>query len=266
MKKTIMLTGATDGIGLETAKLLFQRGHHLLIHGRNPSKLTSLEKTLSALSGEGSFKSYLADMSNLSDVDAMAKAVTDKHNKLDALINNAGVFKTFDPITKDGLDVRFVVNTLAPCRLGNQFLSLLGTEGRIINLSSAAQAPVDVEAMTTGSRLSDMEAYAQSKLALTMWSIDKATHTGAPIVIAVNPGSMLATKMVKEAFGADGADISVGAQILCRATLDDEFAEASGKYFDNDSGQFGPPHADALDANKRQIVVSSIDSLISRLV
>ncbi len=265
MKKTILITGATDGIGLETAKLLFQKSHHLLIHGRSATKMAELESSLSALSGGGSFESYLADMSQLNEVDAMAKAIIDKHDTLDVLINNAGVFKMANPVTHNGLDARFVVNTFAPYKLTNQLLPLIGAGGRVVNLSSAAQATVNIEAMTGKTKLADMDAYAQSKLAITMWSIDLAGQTEAPVVIAVNPGSLLATKMVKEGFGTAGNDIGIGANILCRAALDDEFAKASGQYFDNDRGQFGPPHPDALDANKREIVVNAIGSVVNQI-
>jgi len=261
MQKKIMITGATDGIGLETTKMLLQKGHHVLIHGRNAAKMSTVEASLSTLSGGGSFESYLADMSDLDEVDALAKAIKDKHTELDVLINNAGVLKSPSPITKDGLDVRFVVNTLAPYKLSEQLLSVLGPNGRIVNLSSAAQAPVNIEAMVGEMKLSDMDAYAQSKLAITMWSIDLANQQNAPIVIAVNPGSLLGTKMVKEGFGSAGGDIGIGAQILCSAALDDEFETASGKHFDNDKGQFGSPHPDALDSEKRQLVVSTIERI-----
>jgi len=260
-----MITGSTDGIGLETAKMLIQEGHHLLIHGRSAEKLADLEDKLSSLSGGGTTESYRADMSNLDDVDKMADAINKKYKQLDGLINNAGVLKSPNPVTQDGLDVRFVVNTLAPYRLTTQLLSIIGPKGRIVNLSSAAQAPVDIEAMAGSKKLADMEAYAQSKLAITVWSIDLADQANTPIVIAVNPGSLLGTKMVKEGFGTAGADIKIGAQILCRAILDDEFADASGKYFDNDRGQFGSPHPDALDANKRDIVMRAINNAVTRI-
>ena len=148
MSKTILLTGATDGIGLETAKMLVAMGHRVLVHGRNPQKLAAVEKTLTKLAGGGSVESYVADLSRMADVEALASAVTEQHEKLDVLINNAGVFKTADTVTADGLDVRFVVNTIAPYLLTQRLLPLLGKTGRVINLSSAAQAPVNLQALT----------------------------------------------------------------------------------------------------------------------
>jgi NAD(P)-dependent dehydrogenase (short-subunit alcohol dehydrogenase family) len=264
MQKTILITGSTDGIGLETAKMLVSLGHHVLLHGRNPSKLEEAEKMLSALPGGGRVESYVADLSRMAEVEALAKAVAEKHAKLDVLINNAGVYSAPDPVTQDGLDVRFAVNTIAPYLLTQQLLPLLGSSGRVINLSSAAQSPVDPEALVGRVKLSDGAAYAQSKLALTMWSRTMALSLkdDGLAFIAVNPGSMLGSKMVKQAFGVDGGDIRIGAEILSRAALADEFATASGQYFDNDSGQFASPHPDALNPQKSEEIVRVIEAVL----
>lgn len=267
MPKTILITGATDGIGLVTARKLVAEGHRVLVHGRNPDKLADVEKTLSALPDGGPVESYVADLSRMTDVEALAKAVAERHVNLDVLMNNAGVFALRDPATADGLDSRFVVNTIAPYLLTRRLLPLLGPSGRVVNLSSAAQSPVDPEALAGGVGLAEMPAYAQSKLALTMWSRSMALELGedGPAVIAVNPGSMLGSKMVKEAFGVDGGDLRKGADILTRAALDDEFANASGQYFDNDSGRFASPHPDALDPQKCAEVVNAIEAVLAGL-
>ncbi len=265
VKKTILITGSTDGIGLETAKALAAQGHHILLHGRNTAKLTEAEKTVTELSSGGSVESYLADLSLIPEVLALAKAVSEKHAEIDVLINNAGILKTADTITADGLDVRFAVNTLAPYLLCQMLMPLFDTSGRIVNLSSAAQAPVNLDALRGKVRLDDMEAYSQSKLALTMWSRTMALELEGkgPIVVAVNPGSLLASKMVKEGFGVAGKDIGIGVDILLRAALSDEFANASGRYFDNDSARFASPHADALNQHKCEEVVEAIESVLT---
>jgi len=264
MYKTILITGATDGIGLETARMLVEQGHCILLHGRNAEKLQKVETKLSAL---GTVESYVADLSDLKAVMSLAKAVAEKHTKLDVLINNAGVLQTPNAQTKDGLDVRFAVNTIAPYLLTQRLLPLLGASGRVINLSSAAQAPVDLNALVGQISLADNAAYAQSKLALTMWSRNLALSLkdDGPAIIAINPGSMLGSKMVKDAFGVDGGDIRIGAEILTRAALEDEFAAASGQYFDNDEGQFSSPHPDALDSRKSAEIVRVIETVIDEI-
>ena len=269
MQQRVLVTGATDGIGLETSKMLVSQGHHVLLHGRNPAKLENVERDLSELPGAGPVESYVADLARMAEVGALATAVAERHTGLDVLINNAGVFRTPEPITQDGLDVRFAVNTIAPYLLTQRLLPLLGTSARVINLSSAAQSPVDTEAMAGQTRLCDeMAAYAQSKLALTMWSRSLALELKdqGPAVIAVNPGSLLGTKMVKEGFGTAGKNIRIGAEILVRAALSNEFATVSGRYFDNDSGRFAPPHPDALDARKSEAIVRTIETVLTRVL
>lgn len=266
MSKTVLITGSTDGIGLETAKTLVAKGHYVLLHGRSPAKLEAAQRLLSATSAGGRVESYVADFSRMSDVETLAKAVADKHAQLDVLINNAGVFNAPEPVSQDGLEIRFAVNTLAPYLLTQRLLPLLGNSGRIINLSSAAQSAVNLKAISGQVSLSEGEAYAQSKLALTMWSRSLALlHAGGPAIIAVNPGSLLASKMVKEAFGIPGKDLQLGADILTRAALEDEFKTASGQYFDNDSGQFASPHPDAMNESKTADLVREIESVLARV-
>ena len=263
MQKTILITGSTDGIGLETAKMLASKGHHILLHGRSSEKLARAE---AALGGAGKIETYTADLSDMTRVEALAKEIAEKHSSLDVLINNAGVFSTPEPITDAGLDIRFVVNAIAPYLLTQRLLPLLGASGRVINLSSAAQSPVDLDALSGKIALSDGAAYAQSKLALTMWSTSLSRSLGdeGPIIVAVNPGSFLGSKMVKEAYGQEGKDLRIGADILTRAALAEEFADASGKYFDNDSGRFSSPHPDALNEKKTRKVLRAIEQIIQR--
>ena len=261
MPKTILITGAADGIGLETAKLLSTAGHRMLLHGRSGARL---EAAKNAMSGDAEV--FVADLSRPTDVASLIDEVIERHSRLDVLINNAGVFKTARPRTNDGLDVRFVVNTFAPYAIANCLLPIIPVDGRIINLSSAAQASVSIDALSGGSQLGDMDAYAQSKLAIAMWSAELADRLpDGPVVVSVNPGSLLASKMVQEGFGVAGNDLGIGAEILVRAALSDEFLTATGRYFDNDSGKFSAPHPDAIDPAKVRSVATAVREISSRL-
>ena len=267
MSKTILITGSTDGIGLEAAKKLAEQGHRVLLHGRNPEKL---QKVADELSSIGEVESYIADLTDMDAVRSLAKQISDKHETLDVLMNNAGILKSPVARTKYGIDIRFVVNSFAPCLLTTLLLPLLkkADKGRVINLSSAAQAPVNPHDMQgEGGDLSTMAAYSQSKLALTMWSFDLAESLGGdgPAVIALNPGSLIDTKMVQEGFGHAAKDITVGTDILVRAALSDEFARGNGKYFDNDSGQFADPHPDCLNPAKRTATARLMESIVANL-
>ena len=264
MPKTILITGATDGIGFETAKMLIDQGHHVLLHGRNPDKLKTVQVQLTTLGKGQEPETYVADLSVMSDVEALAKAIATKYPKLDVLINNAGVYNTSKPVTQDELDVRFVVNAIAPYLLTQRLLPLMSSSGRVVNLSSAAQSTVNLAALKGEARLTDSAAYAQSKLALTMWSrsLGLALKDRDLVVVAVNPGSLLGSKMVKQAYGMDGKDLLIGAKILTRAALSDEFATASGEYFDNDRGTFAQAHPDVYDEKKVEELIAIIMKIL----
>jgi NAD(P)-dependent dehydrogenase (short-subunit alcohol dehydrogenase family) len=265
MKKIILITGSTDGIGKATAKDLINQGHKVLLHGRNQSKLEAVKSELSKTNGSADIEIYSGDLSDFSQVNQLAKAITQNHQKIDVLINNAGVYKVPNKTAGNGIDIRFVVNTISPYLLTQKLSPLLGPTGRVINLSSAAQAPVDIAALGQANRLSDDMAYAQSKLALTMWSRNLAQTQGdqGPAIIAVNPASFLGSKMVKEAYGREGNDLQIGADILVKAALSEAFSAASGLYFDNDKGAFSNPHPDALDPAKNQAVTEKIEAILS---
>lgn len=199
MSKVILVTGATDGIGLLTSEKLVVQGHHVLIHGRNEAKLKAVDDKLKSL-GKGQVQSFKADLSDLSEVAQLADDIKNQYKSIDVIINNAGIYKTNTPITKDNLDIRFVVNTIAPYLLTMRLLPVMNNTGRVINLPLATQAPVDLDALTGKHHLQNqMGAYAQSKLLITMWTKHLAETLGkeSPVFIAVNPGSLLASKMVK---------------------------------------------------------------------
>lgn len=233
--QTILITGATQGLGRATAEKLVQLGHSLIIHGRDAERLDATRAALG-----GSVQTVQADLSDIKQVVEMANRIVEDHSRIDVLINNAGVYKMPDPVTDAGLDARFVVNTLAPALLTLKLLPVVPKDGRIIHLSSAAQSPVDPRALRGDVRVQDMQAYAQSKLAIALWSQQFATeHPDGPVSIAVNPGSLLATRMVREGFGTSGNDINIGTDILVRAALANEFANATGRYWDNDARRYG---------------------------
>ena len=208
---------------------------------------------------------FCADLSEPHQVAKLAVDIASNYNALDVLINNAGVFKMPDPVSDSGHDKRFLVNTIAPYILTNKLLPLFNSASRVINLSSAAQSQVDLDALTGNRPLSDSDAYAQSKLALTMWSFYMAKCVGAagPIIIAVNPASFLGSKMVNQAYGTAGKDLSIGVQILTKAALHSDFANGAGKYFDNDIGNWSSPHPDALDDVKNKALIDVIHQIVS---
>lgn len=263
---TVLITGSTDGIGREAARLLAVQGHEVILHGRNPHKLAAVQAQLGEAAGRA-IEGHVADLADMAAVEALARAVSSRHERISVLINNAGVYNPAVATTPAGLGSHFAVNTIAPYLLTQRLLPRMSAGGRVVNLSSAAQAPVDLRALLGRRLLSDGAAYAQSKLALTMWSRGLAARLGAagPAVIAVNPGSMLGTKMVKQAFGVRGGDVLIGARVLVAAALSNDFAHASGEYFDNDLGRFSRAHPDTYDDGKVQAVIRAVEEALARV-
>ncbi|MEM6360180.1 MAG: SDR family NAD(P)-dependent oxidoreductase [Bacteroidota bacterium] len=262
--KTILITGSTDGIGKLTAMKLAKAGHHVIIHGRNKKKLQTTIKELVGVSDQSRVSGYVADLSDLKSVENFGIQIATNYTKLDILINNAGVFRS--PVSKNnqGLDIRLAVNYLAPFILTNDLLPLIkkSEEPRIINLSSAAQASVSLKALAGTEKIGIQEAYAQSKLAITMWSFWLANQEPNLNVIAVNPGSLLNTKMAMEAYGQFWAPVDKGANILVKLTTEPKKENHSGQYFDNDKGDFNQAHLDAYN----NILISSLISETEKII
>ncbi len=264
MNKTILITGSTDGIGKLAAIQLAKDGHTVLLHGRNAAKLDDVILEVKRLTSNENVKGFVADFSNLAAVRAMAKKISEEVSAIDVLINNAGIFNSPSSQNKAGLDIRMVVNYLAPYLLTKNLLPVIekGTAPRILNLSSAAQNPVSYDVLSGKEKQSERISYGQSKLALTMWSFHLAKQLKDIVVIAVNPGSLLNTKMVQEAFGQFWASADKGATILYDLAISDEYSLDTGKYFDNDQGAFGNAHADAYDETKIGKLISVTETMI----
>ncbi|WP_299685510.1 SDR family NAD(P)-dependent oxidoreductase [uncultured Dokdonia sp.] len=251
--KTILITGSTDGIGKLAAIKLAKDGHKMYLHGRNPEKLQHVIKEVQDASNNKYIDGFVADFSDIDAVKQMANQILEKVSKIDILINNAGIFKTSVTKGYKEFDIRLVVNYFAPYVLTNTLLPLLkkGDHPRIVNLSSAAQTHVTDAALAGLDIRVASEAYAQSKLALTMWSFAFAKANPDITAIAVNPGSLLNTRMANEAYGQYWSPATKGSDILYDLAISEGYKNSTGKYFDNDKGnpkgEFAKAHPDAYD-------------------
>ncbi|MFD0836223.1 SDR family NAD(P)-dependent oxidoreductase [Mariniflexile aquimaris] len=269
MTKHILITGSTDGIGKLTALKLAKNGHTVYIHGRSEAKVATVVSEIKEASNNPNIKGLVADFSDLKAVTKLAEQISKEIPKIDVLINNAGIYKSQINQNKDGLDIRMTVNYLAPYVLTYAMLPLLkkAEAPRIINLSSAAQSTVSTSVLTGKERVSDSSSYAQSKLALTMWSFYLAQQEPTITVIALNPGSLLNTKMAKEAFGQVWSPAEKGVDMLYDLAISEKYKNDSGKYFDNDKGEdkgcFSRAHADAYDSEKIARLITTTTSLLN---
>lgn len=194
----------------------------------------------------------------------MTEYLLQANTVFDVIINNAGVLKTDKPILNNGLDIRFMVNTISPYIICKELKNALSSDARIVNVSSAAQAKVEIAALAGQIHLrDDFQAYAQSKLALMIWTNQLAKSLiKTQSIIAVNPGSLLASKMVKDGFGIEGKDLSIGANILVDCALEPKFQQIKALYFDNDIGEFGEPDRSLFDSAHCKRVMTSLDTII----
>ena len=179
--RTILITGATDGIGKHTAKKLAADGNILLVHGRRPNVGAELVSDLKKR-GAKDVLYFNADLSDLDEVSHMAQEVIEKVDHLDVLINNAGVFDPMPVHSVQGYDTTWAVNVMAPFLLTRKLLPLVAKSRdkspRIITTSSISQSsslpPLDQLFERHGSARSSHRAYSDSKLGDLMLTVQLA--------------------------------------------------------------------------------------------
>src|SRR3712207_2283693 len=170
----ILVTGATDGLGRRVALELAGRDATVLLHGRNPERCEATLEAIRKETGNEKSRSYLADFSSLGAVRGLAERILSDHDRLDVLVNNAGVIVPERTESEDGLELTFAVNYLAHFLLTSLLLPLLrdSAPARIVNVASAGQSPLDFDDVMLERGYDGMRAYTQSKLAQIMFTFD----------------------------------------------------------------------------------------------
>lgn len=139
MVKTILITGATDGIGKHLAKKLASEGHHVILHGRNPQKLELALQEVRTVSLRGRVSSYLSDFSKLDDVYRFVEEIKKDFKSIDVLFNNAGLYAGKErKASAENVELTFMLSVLVPYILTTELSPLLekAADGRVINTSS----------------------------------------------------------------------------------------------------------------------------------
>jgi NAD(P)-dependent dehydrogenase (short-subunit alcohol dehydrogenase family) len=233
---TILVTGATDGLGKRVARELAGKGATVLLHGRNRGRLEAALEAIRNETGSERLGSYLADLSSLAQVRALAERILSDQIRLDGLINNAGVIVREREESEDGFELTFAVNYLAHFLLTSLLLPLLrdSTPARIVNVASAGQSPVDFDDVMLERRYDGMRAYTQSKLAQIMFTFELAGHlSGSGVSVnALHPASLMDTKMVNETFGYTMSTVQEGADATVRLAVSPDLEGVTGRYFD----------------------------------
>lgn len=232
----ILVTGATDGLGKRVALDLAGMGATVLLHGRNPERLEAALEEVRKETGSKKLASYLADFSSLGEVRTLAERLLSDEERLDVLINNAGVIIPERKESKDGYELTFAVNYLAHFLLTNLLLPLLrdSAPARVVNVASAGQSPVDFSDVMLEQGYDGMKAYTKSKLAQIMFTFELAERLQSTGVTAnaLHPASLMDTKMVLETFGRSMSTVQEGANATVRLAVSPELEGVTGRYFD----------------------------------
>ena len=246
---TVVVTGATSGIGLATARMLAQRAKRLVVQGPEPE--ARVRSTIDSLRSGTAQVSYVeCDFGRLADVvfgaDEIARAAEDP---IDALVNNAAV--PGDPVrrnTADGHERTLQINYLAMVLLTERLRASLAAGARVVNLSSATHemTELDLPDIELERGYSPVRAYARSKLAIVLWTRWLAAQqpTGFTAV-SVMPG-VISTGLLHAMFGSTGAPVDAGARSVVAALT---APATGGEYFDGERP--ARPSAEALDDGRR---------------
>lgn len=236
--KTILITGATDGIGKVSALELARMGHHVLVHGRNAARGNSVVDEIKRTTKNSQVEFVRADLASLAEVRALAAQLERNCPRLDVLVNNAGVFRHERRLTTDGFEETFAVNHLAHFLLANLLLDRIraSTPARIVHVSSGTHrsAKLEWDNLEGEKKYDGYEAYARSKLANLLFAYALAERLRGTGVTsnALHPG-VIRTKLLTEGWGSGGTDLSHGGDTVVYAATAPELETVTGRYFDN---------------------------------
>jgi len=239
--RTILVTGATDGIGKATAYALAEKGAHLLVHGRNQQKCEALALNLNKKYPASRVGYFVSDFSSLQSVKVMSEQIISEVDALHVLINNAGNFYRRRTLSEDSFELTFAVNHLAPFLLTLNLLDLLkaSAPARIVNVSSTAHKSARADDLSDlmGERGYDpFSAYSLSKLANVFFTQSLADRLDPAKVTAnsLHPG-VVDTKLLRNSYNMRGISIEEGARTSVYLAVSPEITGTSGKYYQNET-------------------------------
>jgi NAD(P)-dependent dehydrogenase (short-subunit alcohol dehydrogenase family) len=255
---TVLITGSTDGVGTLVATRAAAAGARILVHGRSDAKGRDTLGNIQRETPRSHAEYYRADLASLDDVRRLADEVRSAHDRLDILINNAGIGfgrpSGRREISLDGHELRLAVNYLAPYLLRHLLLPTLrrSVPSRIVNVASIGQAPIDFDDVMLTREYDGRQAYGQSKLALVMLTFDLAvTLQGTGVTAnAIHPATLMNTKMVAEAGLRPQSTVQEGAEAIFHLATSPELDGVSGRFFDG--RREARAHPAGYDSRERQ--------------
>ena len=265
-RRTVLITGATAGLGRAVAEALAADGHQLLVHGRTPGSAGRAAADLRAVGGV--VEPVHGDLAVLGSVPGLAEQVRQRVGELHVLVNNAGIGAGPPPHTRreegaDGHELRFTVNYLAPVLLTRLLAPLLARSApaRVVNIGSVGQAPVDIGDVDFRRRYHGAQAYFRSKFALAAFTRDLAALLPAGVTATcVHPASLMNTRQVREVGAQPWCDVEVGVPPVLDLVLGPA-GERTGAYYDG--RKLAAPHPGVDDPDLRERLRARTDELLA---
>jgi NAD(P)-dependent dehydrogenase (short-subunit alcohol dehydrogenase family) len=235
--KTALVTGSTDGVGRIVAERLGETGARVLVHGRDHARGEHVVAEIAQ--GGGTAEFLAADLASLDAVRSLAEAVRARTDRLDILINNAGIGTEGPDAPRqrsaDGHELRFAVNYLAGFLLARLLLPLIeaSAPARIVNVASAGQQAIDFTDVMLTHGYSGRRAYCQSKLAQILFTIDLADELrGTGVTVnALHPATYMNTTMVRRSGVTPVSSVEEGAEAILNLAVSPALDGRSGLYF-----------------------------------
>ena len=254
-RKTVLITGSTDGVGRYVAERLAAQGWRVIVHGRDRTRGEALVERIEQQGGEA--RLLVADLSSLAEVRSLAEAVRRDGDGLDALVNNAGIGTSGAKreLSADGFELRFAVNYLAGFLLTRQLLPTLASRrsARIVNVSSAGQQAIDFSDVMLTRDYSGVRAYRQSKLAQILFTVDLAKElAGQSITVnCLHPATYMDTTMVRLSGAQPISTVEQGGAAILQLVDGPALGGKSGLYFNGMQESRADPQAHDEEARRR---------------
>lgn len=275
--KTIVFTGGTNGIGRIASETLYQMGANLVLLSRSESVGAEVVAELVASGGRGSVSFLPCDLSSMSSVKVCAKRILAEHQRIDVLVNNAGIFLNKPTITADGFETNWAINYLGPYLLTQLLLERIkeSAPSRIVNLTTDTEflSQIDFDDIATKPDFDTGNPYAEAKLSMNMFSIDLARSLeGSGVTVNYLYPGYIRTNLLNKMEGAErimaffmrvmASPPEVGADRIVRLVVSSEFQGVNGVYVSEDD--IKPHHAEAQSDAKRAQIKQITDKALSR--